>query len=489
MYMAARCFHTTFGEPRFIPLPKWTCPLQVNYSDCKIRLDLLDRGDAKSCGDGPVFIGHKSLISFPKSSTGTYRMYSGYASGGYWEGGEFKDLNSHFECIFSKGYLHTFPTWCATYSDEEYTYDIILEGDPSVDNHSDTYSISVLYGWGVTISRFPTNTIQSITPTSRVRIGGYSTGGVSPHNALWKEALSTSLDAAYSRIVYLITTNQISFDYSVRQSVGLIGVQAPGEAQAGSLNNFDFHYGQYSYWCSRVSDMPGCLGLLDQSGFIQAYYNALDKLPQAGQNSLGNILEVVASIRSFKSGYKGFKSAKEAVQSAWLAYRYSYSTTVSDLEEISSLVQRLEYLIDTNARVVRSYGRSVRNGQTYNACIVVDFQSFIPSSLSKKMSKIGNFRLSAENVWDMVPFSFIVDWFLGVSDILHDLDLWLESCQAPILEVWYSYSSLVTDDTSSESIYFRWKGRSPALPRISHHASGSAVTIVKRAADVLSIFF
>lgn len=489
MYMAARRFNTTYGEPRFIPLPNWTCPDQVKYSDCHIRKDLLDRGDAKSCGDGPVFIGHKSTTSFPKSPDGAYRMYSGAATGGYWEGGKFKDLQSPFECIFSEGYTHVFPNWCATYSDDQYTYDILLQGNPDVDNHSDIYSIDVLYGWGVRISRFARNTALSLTPTSGMSVGGDAISGTSPYADLWREALSTSLDAAYDRIVYLITTNQLSFYRSVRSYVGLVGVQAPGGTQEATLDEFAFHYNQYSYWCGRVSDLPGSCGLFDQSGFVHAYYNAVDKLPQAGQNSLGNILEIISAIRSFKKGFKPYRSLKEAAQSAWLAYRYSYSTTISDLEEASALLQRLGYLVDTNASVVRSYGRSVRNGQTYNACIVVDFRSFLPSSLSEKMRKIGNFRLSAENVWDMIPFSFMVDWILGVSDILHDIDLWLESAQLPILEVWYSYSSLVADNSSSESIYFRWRGHSPALPRISHHSSGSAITIVKRVADVLSIFF
>lgn len=242
-----------------------------------------------------------------------------------------------------------------------------------------------------------------------------------------------------------------------------------------------------NYWRSRVWRLPTSTNL--NSGFTEAYYQALSKLPQLEQNLFQNILELVSVVRSFADGFQPsdltkLKEFKRTGQNAWLAYRYQYTTTVSDLMEITSTMNRLYALL--SKRYIRSYGIGYNDGMTCHCCVVVDMGAYI-DSLGSYLKRL-NLRLTLYNVWDMIPYSFVVDWFLNIGDILHQLQEWIDAPSFPVTEIWYSFYTIQSDNSARTEIYGRWRGSAPSLPYIDVK-SVSQKTLFMRIADTLSLFF
>lgn len=247
--------------------------------------------------------------------------------------------------------------------------------------------------------------------------------------------------------------------------------------------------GEYSFW--KFSDF-GCGGLhtdmaIHKGGFTKAFYNAVDKLPQAKQNTLANIAEVLSALSSFREGYKGITSAatslKHIAQESWLAYRYSYKTTVSDIQEMASLLSRLASLTHGS---IMSYGQARDRDVIYYAAIEVPLVDLLPSDVRSACKTLGA-RVSLANVWDMIPYSFVVDWFFQISNLLESIDAWLQTSELTFSKVWYSFKS-VYPDSPSTSAYGRWLGNPPSLPYVSYQ-SASERTIIMRVADTLALFF
>ena len=246
----------------------------------------------------------------------------------------------------------------------------------------------------------------------------------------------------------------------------------------GEVEYFNFHGMESAGFAARNT-------VISNAGFYRAYYTAFDNLPQAQQNLIANICDIVRAIKSFSSGFKELKSVIEAGEEAWLTYRYVYNTTVSDAKEIEKLAERLYDLTSSSSNLV-SYGGCTIGGITYHCAIVVDASMFIPEDILSGFKQLGG-RINLTNIWDMVPFSFMVDWFLDVSSILERFDTWVESGELPIKQIWYSFYSSYEDCRTS--VYGRWLGSKPSLPPYSStRRSASGKTIVMRVADTLSIF-
>lgn len=244
------------------------------------------------------------------------------------------------------------------------------------------------------------------------------------------------------------------------------------------------------YWRSRTWHMPGVYSSNFNGGFSEAYYQAISKLPQLQQNIFNNILETVSLIRSFMDGFQAtdlrrIEKWKETAQDAWLGYRYEYSTTVSDLEEITSALIRLDSLL--HKTYVRTYGVGHEGIMTCHCCAVVDMGGYI-SDLHTYLNRI-NLRPTLYNLWDMVPYSFIVDWFTHIGDILDSLQQWLDAPSFPVVDIWYSFNVTYEDDTGARTeIYGRWRGSAPSLPYIDV-SSASSRTLWMRIADSVSLLF
>jgi hypothetical protein len=155
-----------------------------------------------------------------------------------------------------------------------------------------------------------------------------------------------------------------------------------------------------------------------------AYYSALQSVPKLNDNSISNIIEIVSFIKALVLEHR--ISIPKRLGSAWLAYRYSYGTSKMDAEDA------IKFMRSNSAPLSLSKGQRVSSGSY--TCTVQDtditcrcrfeISSSEVETLDKIWSALYTYGLSPNFyvVWDMIPYSFIVDWFIPVGDMLSVLD-------------------------------------------------------------------
>lgn len=216
------------------------------------------------------------------------------------------------------------------------------------------------------------------------------------------------------------------------------------------------------------------------TGLASAFVDACDKLPSTtGINNIANIADVISSFKSMSRGLTKVGSAADA----WLSYRYSYSTTKSDIIALSEFANRLAAL----PSIIHSNGYHKDGEWEYRVSINVT--SPYLSSLVSLGEKWG-VALDAVNAWDLIPYSFIVDWFIPVSDLLErwqSQSFAMQIQQASWCSVRHEY---VNEFGFKEVDYSRFlyepQARFAAVSRTAYGPKAS--TIVKRALDVLALF-
>lgn len=173
----------------------------------------------------------------------------------------------------------------------------------------------------------------------------------------------------------------------------------------------------YDILSSRHSDPDGVLSEL--------FRNAMNSI-SCNTNTVANCVDIIDTINDIRTG-RIFSSVAELASksnikkasSLWMGYRYSYQTTKSDIEEYADKICKLAYYNPNSQHIVRS-GLSA-NGNTYHCKVIYhDKRQNDACELYKKLKRSGA-ALDLYNTWDMVPLSFVVDWFLPIGDFLEDL--------------------------------------------------------------------
>lgn len=242
--------------------------------------------------------------------------------------------------------------------------------------------------------------------------------------------------------------------------------------------------GEYSFWFSRAYGGLSNSEIISPKKFAEAFTIAQDKLPKNETNGIANVLDVINTIRSLKSNPSlTIDKTARGLKSAWLAYRYSYSTTVSDIKSIANLCDRLDSL----PPFISSYGSVTEGPVQYMCCIRLSTDQFIPTDMKtlNERLKAAGMQISATNVWDMIPFSFVVDWFADISAYMEGFDAWISASRLQIAEVWYSGIVTYPD---GRKCYFRWLGSAPIMPTFTPHVSNNGKTWLMRIADAISLY-
>ena len=216
------------------------------------------------------------------------------------------------------------------------------------------------------------------------------------------------------------------------------------------------------------------------TGLASAFVDACDKLPSStGINNIANIADVISSFKSMSKGLTKVGSAADA----WLAYRYSYSTTKSDIFALSEFATRIAALPPS----IRSNGYYKDGDWEYRVSINVS-SPYLASLVS--FGEKWGLALDAVNAWDLIPYSFIVDWFIPVSKLL---ETWQSQSFAMQIQQtsWCSVRHEYVNEFGFKEIdYSRFlyepQARFASVSRIAYGPKTS--TIVKRALDVLALF-
>lgn len=151
-------------------------------------------------------------------------------------------------------------------------------------------------------------------------------------------------------------------------------------------------------------------------------FNAINmnNVENVGSLSVRDLLPLDA-LRSFR------KNPVKGISNLYLWYKYSFAPNVSDLNEIWQNVDRL---FADMKKEKKSYGTVVATSTYLNRSYSTCYSAYVVGSLNcrtelqtvaQRFSALG-LGLNSQNVWDLIPFSFVVDWFVPISDILGEAD-------------------------------------------------------------------
>lgn len=460
-------FHGSYDKLyHYFIIPNISAPDVPHHDELCIRTDLKDRADMPESGSGPVFIAHlasdASNVKGEALSSGIRKPYqlhavdTGWIAGDHWTYAQVEWQAAYY----SNDILYII----SVISDAKYAYIGMFSGNHGSDPKTVYYALSDR----ITLSH------QFFTYFSKDSNGRY---GWQPTDACLLY-LKGVCDSRYARPASMGSIPMSYFWWFRYNPV----------PPSKTLSNFSFKFGEYAFWLSRANDMPAYIAgnQFGNTGFYHAYYDAFDRLPQNSVNTLANILDVLTSLRGIITRQPVFspKHGTEAVQDMWLRYRYQYTTTRSDIDEYYSLASRLISLCSTK---ITSFGSYYSNDVEYRCCIKVDASYFVPDSILSWFKTAG-ISIKPSTIWDMIPYSFVVDWFLHISSMLEAGEQWISSVSAPISEIWYSFATdYVTGEGARQACYGRWLGNKPSLPLMFDH-SASTQTILMRVADSVSLF-
>lgn len=224
------------------------------------------------------------------------------------------------------------------------------------------------------------------------------------------------------------------------------------------------------------------------SRFAGAYSNAVSALDGAEVNQLGTILELsqtaVGLYKAVKTPMESLlnllKAAKDP-RELWLGYRYSYMTTKLDINSLTELSQTIDTLQSLCEDMFTLHGSVYDDGSRFTATLQLPLSKVIGELTSLKAY---GFDVSGADLWDIIPYSFIVDWFFRIGPLLEHFEQWGGSISVEPSEVWYSFYNY----SDGLSQYMRVPGRRLEIVPTYTDAITSQKTIRMRIADTISLF-
>lgn len=156
--------------------------------------------------------------------------------------------------------------------------------------------------------------------------------------------------------------------------------------------------------------------------------NAYQSLGMADINGVANIselLEMGSTVASFAKTLQDLPSTKvKGAASAWLAVHFGFKLTILDAVELNEVMEK--YVNKrSNLSKIQAAATHISNGIAYNCRYQVFYDEFANvRSILERLLTIADAYPTLENSWDMVPWSFVIDWFLNLGDILQSLDVY-----------------------------------------------------------------
>jgi hypothetical protein len=217
-----------------------------------------------------------------------------------------------------------------------------------------------------------------------------------------------------------------------------------------------------------------------------AYADLVDNVPKMNDNNISNLLDISKFISDLVIRKK--VEIPSSLSDAWLSYRYQYQTTKSDVEEAIAFMSRKRDLNDIKS--FKCYGTSTitYKGVKIRCICSANVAEKHAAQVKKVWNALITYGLAPDFyvIWDMVPYSFIVDWFLPIGDILSRWDANRQVKQHyDIKDVNFSLSYRKRKGIYSVKCYSRWlSGAPPELQgRYTFERQASDETLVKRVLD------
>jgi len=200
-----------------------------------------------------------------------------------------------------------------------------------------------------------------------------------------------------------------------------------------------------------------------------AYLSCLQSMPRLNENSISNLIELVGFVKSLVVDKR--IDIPKSLQSAWLSYRYQYQTTKMDADQAIKFVKRYT---DNNGlpqgmschgqhRILYRY----KDKEVPVTCRCrADLMSKELTSFHKIWNALYTYGLQPNFyvIWDMIPYSFVVDWFIPVGNLASVIDArsHYSGTNYAISNIVFSISYDIVDTVGNVyRQYTRWSEGSP----------------------------
>lgn len=181
-------------------------------------------------------------------------------------------------------------------------------------------------------------------------------------------------------------------------------------------------------------------------------YNDFSSNVLAYAADLGKTGDTIKSMFKLVGNIKNPK----AWASAWLSYRYGDRLFIADTKELLESVSK-RLTVRSDRTIARAATSKTQQSATFTATRRRTSTLYAYNdSFNGVMTGVNNLMRwdawpTLENTWDLIPLSFVVDWFLPVNDLLGQIDA---AVQAPYIKVESAYvgEKLTVDFTLSSEI-------------------------------------
>lgn len=186
------------------------------------------------------------------------------------------------------------------------------------------------------------------------------------------------------------------------------------------------------------------------------------------------------------------RELKELSQSAWLTNRYVINTTKSDVEDFLDKVGSIDAPAVEGEHIVRAGDQQGNWTCRVKICSRDRKQNALAETHRWAMQH--GFGITPANLWDMIPFSFMVDWFIPIGETLNTIDaeFFFHSAYYEILS--YTASRKFTIDVKDSgntfhvTVYIREvSDRVPIISSLTYEDPSSR-TVRNRIIDASAIF-
>lgn len=223
-----------------------------------------------------------------------------------------------------------------------------------------------------------------------------------------------------------------------------------------------------------------------------AFYAAIEGVNTLSNNMIQNIIEWGSAIRDL---FHGRIRIPVNAADGWLTYRYVYTTTKLDMEQMRNYLDNLNVMNYPDTFVY--HGVYSENGVTCRCAVTLRNKAVY--NLKAFYHWLYNFGLQPNGyvLWDFCPFSFIIDWFLPVGDswevnTRYENILDTYECVSCVYSLKYSQDYQTRGMQFSMAAYTRWVEDSfPPVDCnfIVNDGSVSTRTFAYRCLDTASLIF
>jgi hypothetical protein len=240
----------------------------------------------------------------------------------------------------------------------------------------------------------------------------------------------------------------------------------------------------------------------------KAYVDALEDFPIVSYNSLQNIASLYQILVHFAFDAEATEGAIDALsrqmssfryldqtvslelpeipgyaRDAWLGGRYVWTTSVSDAKQGWEFIyNKLLQALKVRSKSAKCHGKvTADDGTTVQCTFRMEEKALDAATSFLEKAYVYGLEPNAYVMWDFVPYSFVIDWFLPIGDSLDAYTKASHFCpmyytyknEFDIYTMCYSVSYVADTDIGPIKFYTRWYESQPPKVEPGYFVLGS----------------